>query len=140
MLPWMIVGAIAATVMSIISLIRYFRWSRFGTPGIGTVGERIDVKFREYNNSLVGLTYIYHFHIDTPAGKFASTISEYVGTDEEPKLAPGNTIEVLVNPKKEKYKQTSELKRDIKQRPIAAICFTAASAILIVICIIIARL
>lgn len=140
MLKVTIPAAIAAIVMSVISLIRYFRWSRFGTPGVGTVGERIDMKFREYNNSLTGITYIYQFHIDIPEKTFASTISEYVSTDEEPKLAAGSNVDVLVNPKNGKYKRADELKRDIKQRPIAAACFTSVSIILIIICIVLANI
>lgn len=139
MLKVSIPAAIVFFVLSIVSLIRYFRWHRFGTPGTGTVGKRIDVKFREYNNSLTGVTYIYQFLINTPAKQFTSTISEYVPTDAEPKLAPGDAVEVLVNPKNGKYKRTSELKRDIKQRPIAAICFTSISVALIIICILLAK-
>lgn len=112
-------GTIVCFVMTFVSIGRYFKWKRKGTPTIGVIGAQKGAP----GDRKTHFEYLFDFTINLPSGKIERVYIEKVGKKQSRRIKQGDEIPILWDEKEGCFIEIDKLKNDMVSYPIAcAVC------------------
>lgn len=109
----MLAGAIWSFVMTFVSIGKYLRWKKIGTPGVGIIGTQIGAPGQRKDY----LDYLFHFTIELPDKKIEKIYKQTVRKNKPCSIKPGDQISIFWDEKDESYEEVARLKKNMIEAP-----------------------